>query len=252
MMSEGGDRPRDIVVVADYHSHLQSTLEVAIALAGRRRLALRGLFVEDPDLAMVCSLPFTQEITLAGARPRALDQQRLRRDLEQVSRRFRRLLSEGAERASLSHSFDSVYGRRGALELGGEVEADYLVLAQPGSLRKARDQTLRIALVQADTAEAMPVLECLRSLRAERRMELLLVDGGAGLAADELLRGFVVEHAEVSCVNLPAAGPTDLYRALARGVDLVVASRHCAPWILDALLRRSTCPVILTAGRGPG
>ena len=85
-MTGDGALAHGVIVVVDYHSHLPSAVDVAIALAHTRRLALRGLFLEDPDLASVSSLPFSQEVTLAGARPRAFEEERLRRTLQVLAR----------------------------------------------------------------------------------------------------------------------------------------------------------------------
>ncbi|NND68254.1 MAG: hypothetical protein HKN19_11760, partial [Halioglobus sp.] len=121
---------RMVVVAVDCHSHLPPVIEVAIALANAQRLAVYGLCIEDADLVSVSRLPFTQEITLSGAKPRALQERDLQRTLAGFSRRFRQLLADRAEQAAVKYSFDRVHGRRQAMDIGGPPHSDYLVLGQ--------------------------------------------------------------------------------------------------------------------------
>lgn len=244
MTSNGAEKASGVIVVVDYHSHLPPAVEVAIALANRRRLALRGLLVEDPDLASVSSLPFSQEVILASARPRALEAQRLRRTLQGFDRRFRTLLSQGAERASLEYSFSSVLGRRQAME---QSDSDYLVLGQPRPRREPSRKTLRVLLVGADMEAALPVLESLLPIGEERQLELLLIDGTMSAAQDVRLRNFIAEHPGVTCQRLPARQLTSIFRPVNHTPDLVVASRQSSAELLDNLLTLAACPVILSA-----
>lgn len=251
MSSEGTGRTQDVVVVADYHSHLPPALELAIALAGSRHAALRGLFIEDADLAMVSALPFLQEVTLTGARPRALEQQRLHRSFDNVSRRFQQLLSEAADRASLAYSFGTVAGRRQALEFGGDLEAGYLVLGQPGSSRPARHHALRVLLAQVDIEAALPVLACLQNLRGDRQIELLVLENGASPSFDARLAEFLPQHGNINCRRLPAGRLPDIFRRSGHPPELVIASRRCSPGVLKNLLELSVCPVILATQTSP-
>jgi hypothetical protein len=242
--SNGAEQARGVIVVVDYHSHLPPAVEVAIALANRRRLALRGLLVEDPDLASVYSLPFCQEVILASARPRALEAQRLRRTLQGFDRRFRALLSQSAEQAALDYSFSSVHGRRQAME---QSQFDYLVLGQPRPRREPSRKVLRVVLVGADMAAALPVLDSLLSIGEERQLELLLIDGTMDTAEEVRLRNFVAEHPEVSCQRLPVRQLAGVFHPVNHAPDLVVASRQSGSELLDTLLKLAACPVILTA-----
>jgi len=244
-MTADGAQTRGVIVVVDYHSHLPSAVDVALALANSRRLALRGLFLEDPDLASVCSLPFSQEVTLAGARPRALEQDRLRRTLQGFNRRFRQLLSQGAEQAALEYSVSSAHGRRQSMELGGELNFDYLVLGQPGATRQPGPGVLRVLVVGADVDAALPVLESLQT--PGRPLELLLLDGDTATTGNERLRKFVEAHRGVACQRLQAGQLAGAFRLAGRAPHLVVASRRCQPELLKALLKLAACPVILSA-----
>jgi hypothetical protein len=233
-----------VIVVVDYHSHLPPAVEVAIALANRRRLALRGLLVEDPDLASVCLLPFSQEVILTSARPRALEEQRLRRSLQAFDRRFRALLSQGAERAALDYSFSSVHGRSQALALSS---SDYFVLGQPGPIREPSRRTLRVMLVGEDVQAALAALDSLRSIGGGKQLELLLVNGATETGEDSHLRRFLADHPEVSCQRLQVGQLAEVFRRVNPPLDLVVTSRQCGPELLERLLKLATCPVILSA-----
>lgn len=246
MNTDSSGKTHDVVLVADFHSHLPPALELAIALAGSTRVALRGLFIEDSDLATVSALPFLQEVTLTGARPRALEQRRLHRSLDSVSRRFHRLLAESAEGASLTYSFGTVSGRRQALELGSDVGAGYLVLGQPGPIRESRHRALRVLLAQVDMESALPVLECLQGIRRERQLELLVLGNGEAPGVDSRLAEFLSQHAEVACQHLPAGRLLEIFRRTGHPPELVITSRHCSSAVLQTLLQLSACPIILT------
>jgi len=245
-MTANGTGGHVVIVAVDYHSHLPSTVEVAIALANRRRLALRGLFLEDPDLASVCSLPFSQEVTLAGARPRALEGETLRRTLQGCNRRFRQLLAQGAERAALEYSVSSVLGRKLSMELGGELSFDYLVMGQPGTTRRPSPDVLRVLLVRPDMEAALPILESLQAIGGRRRLELQLIDGESGSRDDERLQQFVAEQRGISCLRVQVGQLSGVLRAAGRAPELVVASRLCHPGVLETLLKLAACPVILS------
>lgn len=246
MTSSGDDINRGVIVVVDYHSHLPPAIEVAISLANRRRLALRGLFVEDPTLASVSSLPFSQEVTLAGARPREFKAERLNRTLQVVNRRFQQLLSKGAEQASLEYSFGRIQGRHQAMELTGERDADYLVLGQPRPLRSPDRKVLCILLVQARMAAALPVLESLQSVDEGREIELLLINGN-DKNGDEGLQALVANHPKVFSQRMATGQLEDILRPVGHTPELVITSRQCNPRLLDYLLKLAACPVILSA-----
>lgn len=233
-----------VIVVVDYHSYLPPAVEVAIALANSRRLALRGLLVEDPDLERVSALPFSQEVILSSARPRALEKERLRRTLQGFERRFQSLLSQGAERAALEYSFSSVLGRRQAME---QPNSDYLVLGQPRPHREPVRASLRVLLVGADPEAALPVLESLLSAPEGRKLELTLVEGTLGAGQVTRLREFVAQHPGATCLQLPARQLAGVFRAVDHTPDLVVATRQCGAELLDTLLKLAACPVILSA-----
>ena len=240
-----GAPPREVIVALDYHSQLLPTIEVAIALANARRLAVHGLCIEDPDLAIVSSLPFTQEVTLLGARPRALEEQHLRRTLEGFTRRFRQLLSERAEQAALDFSFGSVHGRRQAMEMGGSTRSHYLVLGQRRPAREPARPALCVLLLCADLAAALPVLEAVSS-NGERPLELLLVNTAGEGESGERFRQFVADHREVLLQQLVPGQLGQVFRTGAHQPDLVVASRRSDPVMLDRVLQLAACPVILS------
>lgn len=244
MTSKDSRETSGVFVIVDCHSHLPPALEVAIALADRRRLPLHGLLVEDPDLASVSSLPFSQEVTLLNARPRALEQERLRRTLRRFDRRFRALLSQGAERASLEYSFSSVMGRRQAME---QSNSDYLVLGQPRPHHEPARKTLRVLLIGANMEAALPVLESLLPGDEKRQLELILIDGTMDPAQEVRLQDFVALHPEVSCQRLPNRQLVGILRPASQAPDLLIASRQCSPELLETLLKLAACPVILSA-----
>ena len=133
------------------------------------------------------------------------------------------------------------------MELGGELQFDYLVLGQPGATRKPSPGVLRVLLVGADMAAAVPVLEALQAIGGGRQLELLLADGDRETAADGRLQKFVADHRGATCRRLQAGELTGVFRLAGRAPDLVIAPRHCHPGVLEQLLKVAACPVILSA-----
>ena len=78
-------KQRRVIVTVDAQSHLPPTIELAVALAASRQIALHGVFVEDVDLMRVAQLPFTQEVPLFSGQPRSLDNRQLQRSLDKLA-----------------------------------------------------------------------------------------------------------------------------------------------------------------------
>lgn len=113
MSGPGKNRIRRVVVPLDETPQSRTALSEALALAGRLRAELRGLFVEDVDLLHLADHPAAQVIcSLTGTRQN-LDSATLERSLRVALERIRRQLDEAAERSGIKASLDV---RRGRLE----------------------------------------------------------------------------------------------------------------------------------------
>jgi hypothetical protein len=246
MSNDGNGAPRGVTVAVDYHSPLLPAIDIAVALANARRLAVHGLCIEDPDLIIVSRLPFTQEVTLSGAKPRSLEEEHLRRTLAGFARRFHQLLSERAEQAAIDCSFGSVHSTKQAMEIGGSPHSDYLVLGQRRPAREQARSALRVLLLCTDPAPLLPVLEAVSS-NGRRPLELLLLSTAGEAQGGKRLEEFFTEKREISLQRLAPGQLGQVFRTGADQPDLVVASRQSDPAILDRVLMFATCPVILSA-----
>jgi hypothetical protein len=239
------DTPRGVIVAVDYHSHLLPAIEVAIALANARSLAVHGLCIEDPELLIVSRLPFTQEVTLSGAKPRSLEEQHLQRSMAGFTRRFRQLLSERAEQAAVDYSFGRAHGRQQAMEIGDSPHSDYLILGQRRPTRAQGRVALRVLLMCADPSPALPVLEAI-SPNGGRALELMLLNTTAEVENTESLEEFAAQHGGASLGRLQPGQLEQLLRTPEHQPDLVIASRQSDPETLDKVLKLAACPIILS------
>jgi nucleotide-binding universal stress UspA family protein len=237
---------RRVIVTVDAQSHLPPAIELAVALAASRQSALHGLFVEDVDLMCVAQLPFTQEVPLLSGRPRSLDNRQLQRSLDKLALQFQQLLMRRAEHFSLACSYNTVRGRKHALELGESAHAEFFIVGQPGRDQQRATQPLRILLLGNRTTQLLPALEVILDSNPDRRVELLLLsDNGedSPAQAGELL----ARHPDIIQTTLAA---DQLQQALlSRGLrtDYVIADRQLGPGLLGRVLRQATCPVIVVS-----
>lgn len=246
MSTDGNGAPGGVIVAVDYHSPLLPVIDFAIALANAGSLAVHGLCIEDPELIIVSRLPFTQEVTLSGAKPRSLEEQHLRRTLAGFTRRFRQLLSERAEQAAIDCSFGSVHSAQQAMEISGSPHSDYLVLGQRRPVPEQGRTALHVLLLCTELAPVLPVLEVVSS-HGRRPLELLLLSTAGEAQNGKRLQQFFAGQPNISLQQLLPGQLGQIFRAGPDQPDLVVASRQSDPAILDSVLRYATCPVILSA-----
>jgi hypothetical protein len=239
------EEPRRIILTVDAASHFPSTIELAVALAVLRNSTLHGLFVEDADLIQVAELPFTQEVSLLGARSRSLDHDQLQRSLNQLAQRFQRLLASAAERSSLSYSHSTVRGRRHALDLSESSHAEFLIVGPARPAKIPVHPTLRILLLGGDNPLLLPTLETIVERAQPRQLELLMLTE-EGIEYDSnfisTLRG---NHPELIMNGVSEERIAQVLGSQRHPVDYVVAGREGPSGALAEVLRSASCPVII-------
>jgi hypothetical protein len=238
------NKQRRVIVTVDAQSHLPPTIELAVALAASRQIALHGLFVEDVDLMCVAQLPFTQEVPLLSGRPRSLDDRQLQRSLDKLAIQFQQLLMRRAEHFSLACSYSTVRGRMHSLELGESGHAEFYIVGQPGRDPQPSVHPLRILLLANRSTQLLPALEVILNSNPDRRIDLLLLSDDDEDRPD--LTG-VLRAMQPDIVQTTLSGDRLEAILLSRELptDYVIADRQLGPGLLGRVLRLATCPVIV-------
>jgi hypothetical protein len=242
----GAGKQRRVIVTVDAQSHLPPTIELAVALAASRQIALHGLFVEDVDLMSVAQLPFTQEVPLFSGQPRSLDNRQLQRSLDKLAIEFQQLLMRQAEYHSLACSYSTVRGRKHALELGESAHAEFFIVGQPGRDLQRSVRPLRILLLASRTTQLLPALEVILDRNPNRRVELLLLSND-GEDSPALTGDLLVRHPGIVQTTLAADQLQQALLSRELRTDYVIADRQLGPGLLGRVLRLATCPVIVVS-----
>jgi nucleotide-binding universal stress UspA family protein len=114
-----------VVVPLDAASELRTAIDTAARLAGRWRVPLHGLFVEDEELVCLAGLPFACQVTLAAGRE-PLTKDHVEDHFRAFAERARRELAAAAAQHDVDWSFEVVPGPLAANALGS-AEHDFVV-----------------------------------------------------------------------------------------------------------------------------
>ena len=98
-----------ILVALDSSRASLTALESAALLAEAMQYELVGLFVEDPDLMTLASLPFSREVRRSGI-IQNLDPEALRKDVARHAAAARYAMQQVAVRRHIRWSFRSIQG----------------------------------------------------------------------------------------------------------------------------------------------
>lgn len=108
-----------VIVPLDAASETGAAIDTAARLAGRWRVPLHGVFIEDEELIGLAGLPFARQVTLgAGVEP--LTKDHVEDHFRASAERARRELAAAAERHDVKWSFETVRGPLAPDMLGGE------------------------------------------------------------------------------------------------------------------------------------
>ena len=186
--------PQRIVVALDAALHNHLTLEVAAALAARKRLELVGLFIEDVNLLHLAALPFAREVDRSSALERTLDANQIRLSFRSQARQVNEALNRVAQELRIACSFEVRRGQFLRSALAGAAAADVLFLSR----RQRSDRRRR------KQGAALPVW--------------VVYDGSPGAQRALLMGGELREPGLRNlAVLLPAAGARELQQR-ARGL----------------------------------
>lgn len=241
-----------VLVVVDIHSQLIASLEVAVAMASARQMALHGMCVDDPDLQQTAVLPFTQEVLLLGGRTRSLENQQLQRCMGRFQERFRSLLAERAHDRSIPWSISTVGGQREVLESRGRTASDLVVVGKPGHARVRGPAPARILVAAQDTAKVLPSLEVLLNLNGNRHHEVLVIaeENASGDQSTQLAQQLAEQlgsHRDTAVKPISKLAALRLCTATSLPLDYVLAASDIHPQTLEQLGRWATCPIIVAS-----
>lgn len=193
-----------ILVALDASPHSQAALDTAVRLASEFEAKVEGLFVEDETLLRTAQLPFAKEVRSYMAPPKALDEQRMQRQLRYQAEFAEHSLQRVAEPADVSYEFRRVQGAVSRELIRAAEEVDLLVLGKTSttSSRRRLGTTSKKVLSEAPT----PVL-VLKERLPSREPILTYYDGSD--AADQALRLAVnlSARAEASPLDVVLPGP---------------------------------------------
>jgi hypothetical protein len=227
----------------------------SVRVAGRLKVDLCGLFVEDTALLAVARLPFTVQLNTITGQPRPLEFPDLEQQLTIAAVQARRRLSGLAERDQVRWTFETVRERRAAA-LEARVKRDDLVIMTMGRgpLSYGHEGGFRLPAGTASVSALLPpspataatgvAVICDSPEHIQRQLSL-----GARLAGDRPVwvvvsqtiareRMAACEHA---CARLREAGTE---------ASMVLLGRS-GPQLLPTLLRRQRPAVLVLASVSP-
>jgi len=248
-------RIRRILVGVDASEGSLAALRVSAELARALDAELVGLFVEDRDVVALAGLPFAREVAADSGEARPLEREALRRDLDALRRRARRILERTARTSRIRWSFRSAEGPVPSELDRAAREADLVIVGvrsrsggRPGSTARAllgsdrpvmvvrvgtRTPTDRCVRVAWDgSAGAVEGLRLAATVARARRCDLRVVDmaqeGGPSDSRDVPSLGDVLRDLAVPArvVRPRAAGTAGLLEGLTlAGAGLVILPR---------------------------
>lgn len=254
-MAEHGSEdaaPRRIVVALDAALHSHLTLEVAGALAARRRLELVGLFIEDINLLHLASLPFAREVDRTSARERVLDAGEISRSFRSQARQINEALNRMARELQIACSFEVRRGQFLSAALAGASSPDVVFLSRQHRARPVRGtgQALPVWVLYDDSPGAEHALLMGADLSVPgRELAVLVPEAGARelqARARKLLGGAA---ARIRFEVLPRLDPAGVARTIGRtGGSAVVVHQDTLQHTeqgTQALLEALDCPLVM-------
>ena len=119
-----------VLIALDAFRKDQAILDIAMAFAASKRVELMTLFIEDPDLVSLASLPFVQEIDTSSTRERKLDSLQLMRAFRSQTQQLSRRLEQMTRQSQLRYSLKIVRGHYVHEALSATVSMDVLFLSR--------------------------------------------------------------------------------------------------------------------------
>ena len=129
-MGDADRRRGRIVLAIDTGSLTGPALEAAAALAAGLQSELSALFVEDERLLRVAALPMAHEVGLLSAQRQRIELHDMERALRIQAERLRQIVSQTAERLTLTWTLEVVRGEILATSLGRMRPEDLLVVGK--------------------------------------------------------------------------------------------------------------------------
>jgi hypothetical protein len=244
-------RRQTVLLAADVGSYSISTVSLAVQMAAAINSKLQGLFIEDEDLLQVTGLPITREISLATARERPTDVDKMRRSMRSVARQFEQTLKQEAGALQIGWSFDYVRGRARDVGLEHGTDVTYMILGQPVShrLRSRPERTpCKILLIANESRHQKQALQVVLDQFKKEKVELTLVeDRPDGKIANEIEKMERNKSLELGLKRLTREQLLEQLGQLGSAFSCAIISRHEKPELMSRVLKSLSCPVILVA-----
>lgn len=247
------DPVNKVVFTVDLDNYLQSTIELASAIALANQTGIHGLFVEDLDLLHVASYSFTREISLVSAQARVLNNQQLLCSFNARSRHFRQSLLRHAEQSSLPWSFSTARGQKINMALEKSANAEYLIIGQSEIIRNQSGapgfRTKRILFINNHNQRLLRVLDLIMDKFTGQPVELLVVsspDESTGEYWDQLIKTLSTHPPHSRLTRIDHDSLLATLPIQSHSIDYVVASRH-EPELVRQVIQQVSCPVILVS-----
>lgn len=236
-----------VLVAADVSGFSGSTLALAVHMAAALKARLQGLFIEDEDLLQVTALPISREISLATARQRSTDVDSMRRALRALAAEFESSLQREARALQVGYNFDYVRGRMHDIGLHATADTHFTILERKRPVLHGRSAATpdRVLWITHDPERELPALRALLNHSPRRGLELVVVGDAPEPGLVAALRS--LHDDRDGGIALQRWGTAHLLEQLAQGIvfDFAVLSRPAASDNLAAILKATTCPVIL-------
>lgn len=235
-----------------------AALEATATLAGMTAGRLDVLFVEDEDILRVAGFPFAREIQLSGPDARPLDAATVARDFRRAVERARRAVASATRARGLDSRFDVVRERLArAVET---VSAQGTLVALEG-LRAIAVERIRAQMAGAVSSSFLVAGR--RLATSPGPVVVCAPDSGDAAPARDLARRLArqsgdacVDVADIdeflASIGVPTRRPWRPGAILGSRPRLAVIGRAAwpEPGLLEALLERASCPVIMVGGIG--
>ncbi len=245
---------RRILLSIDAVSYTPEVIDLAVEIAASLGLQLHGLFVEDIDLLSVAGQAFTTEITLATADERALDPESMLRSFRAISSKIRTQLEQAARLASVEWSFETVRGRRVETGLACCQDTDLVMIGQQSRITTLFPKTVRasqhkrLLLIDDQAPAIQPAIDMILRLSNKAEIDLILLTiDQASATLSKLEPKDQSQLASVKCIPFEKGTLERLLQNTTKPFDYVIVTQNQSSKLLQKLLNKSNCPVIVVA-----
>ncbi len=239
---------RSITLTIDADSYTPATVDIAVAMAASLNARLQGLFIEDTDLLRMADLPCSTEITFPFARQRALNKSSLQRSLRALGAQARDYLAKTAERSRVQWSFSTISGKCSEAGLADTDESELLIIGLASSYHAPAilqpPHSRHILLIDDHSPALLAALKVVLKQTATTAMEIVLI-GGKRAEPAENIEETLRDNPNILITRLESNDVGQIINLVAMSPDYVIISRYQPLSLIQKIVHKSVCPVIL-------